>query len=61
MSLLKIIFITVVEWSGRHLTPAGRREKVETPEAKLMRLDFLPAKSKCLKPMERQNTSIDLT
>jgi hypothetical protein len=26
----------------------GKREKVETPEAKPRRLDFLPAESKCL-------------
>ena len=42
-----------VDWSGRHLTPAGRRGKVETPEAKPRRLDFLPAESKCL---ERKGT-----
>jgi hypothetical protein len=38
----------VVEWSGRHLTPAVKRGKVETPQAKPRRLDFLPAESKCL-------------
>jgi hypothetical protein len=41
-------FLTVLEWSGRHLTPAGNRGKVETPQAKPRRLDFLPAESKCL-------------
>jgi hypothetical protein len=44
-----------VEWSGRHLTPAGSGEKVETPQAKPRRLDFLPAESKCL---ERNGTDI---
>jgi hypothetical protein len=44
----------VVEWSGRHLTPAGSRGKVEPPQAKPRRLDFLPAESKCL---ERNGTN----
>jgi hypothetical protein len=45
-----VIYIkTRVDWSGRHLTPAGSRGKVETPQALApRRLDFLPAESKCL-------------
>jgi hypothetical protein len=34
----------------------GKREKVETPEAKPRRLDFLPAESKCL---QRKGTVCD--
>jgi len=35
-----------VQWSGRHLTPAGGRGKAKTPQAKPRRLGFLPAESK---------------
>ncbi|KAA0563742.1 hypothetical protein F0342_13165 [Bacillus sp. CH30_1T] len=43
-----------MDCSGRHLTPAGNRGKVETPQGKSpRRLDFLPAESKCL---ERKGT-----
>ena len=33
-----------MKWSGRHLNPEGNRGKVETPQPKPRRLDFLPAK-----------------
>jgi len=42
-----------VEWSGRHLTPAGSRGKAETPQAKLRRLSFLPGYSCVWSAMER--------
>ena len=45
-----------VGWSGRHLTPAGRRGKAETPQAKPRRLSSLPAESKCL---QRKPTAKD--
>jgi hypothetical protein len=46
-----------VKRSGKHLTPAGNRGKVETPQAKPRRLDFLPAESKCL---ERNGTILHI-
>jgi hypothetical protein len=47
-------FNSIVEWSGRHLTPAGSRGKAETPQAKPRRLSFLTAESECL---ERNGTN----
>jgi hypothetical protein len=47
-------FNSIVEWSGRNLTPVGSRENAETPQAKPRRLSFLPAESKCL---ERNGTN----
>jgi hypothetical protein len=46
-------FKSIVEWSGRHLTPAGGRGKAETPQAKLRRLGFLPGESCVWSEMER--------
>jgi hypothetical protein len=46
-------FKSIVEWSGRHLTPAGGRGKAETPQAKSRRLGFLPGESCVWSAMER--------
>jgi len=42
-----------VEWSGRHLTPAGGRGKAKTPQAKLRRFGFLPGESCVWSAMEQ--------
>ncbi|PMC38307.1 hypothetical protein CJ195_07490, partial [Bacillus sp. UMB0899] len=59
--LQKFIFM-VVEWSGRHSTPAGSEERLETPQAQPSRgrLSFLPGAWSNCSAMERVSFNLYL-